>query len=89
MVMMHVWYFRLTEHYGEFAGRSTVSSLFLLFLVFLFCRNSRKWFWGLILWHLWIGRARHPGPAPLPSHVGVEVLKCGWLAYPWGFILGG
>ena len=36
----------------------------------------------LILWHLWIGRARHPGPAPLPSYVGVEVLNVGgWLTH--------
>ena len=32
------------------------------FGVFLFGRNSTVRFWGLILWHLWIGRARHPGP---------------------------
>ena len=32
--------------------------------VFLFNRNSRAWFWGLIFWHLWIGRARHLGQAP-------------------------
>ena len=37
------------------------------FSVFLFGRNSRVRFWVLILWHLWTGRAQHPGPAPLPS----------------------
>ena len=30
--------------------------------VFLISRNSRERFWGLVFWHLWIGRARHPGP---------------------------
>ena len=30
--------------------------------VFLFSQNSRERFWGSLLWHLWIGRARHPGP---------------------------
>ena len=33
--------------------------------VFLFSRNSRERFWGLILWYFWIGRARHPGPTSL------------------------
>ena len=39
------------------------------FWVFLFGRNSRERFWGLILWHFGVGRATHPGP-PLP------VLSC-------------
>ena len=41
-------------------------------------------FWGLVfgLWHLWIGRAKHPGPAPLPRHVSVEVFDVGsWLTH--------
>ena len=45
--------------------------------VFLFSRHSRVWFWCLILWHLWIGRAKHPGPVTLPDHVGVEVFNVG------------
>ena len=32
------------------------------FRVFMISRNSRDRFWGLVFWHLWIGRARHPGP---------------------------
>ena len=87
MVMMHVWFIGHREHFGEFAGKSTVRPLFLLFCFYLFSRKSRVRFWGLILWHLWIGRARHPGPAPLPRHVGVEVLNVGgWLAH-WDFAL--
>ena len=40
------------------------------------------WFWDLILWNVWIGRTRHPGPASLPRHVGVEVLNVGvWLTH--------
>ena len=39
-------------------------------------------FWGLILWHLWIGRTRHPGPPSLLRHVGVEFLNVGgWLTH--------
>ena len=50
--------------------------------VFLFSRNSRERFWGLILWYFWIGRARHPGPPSLPHHVGVEFLNVGgWLIH--------
>ena len=40
------------------------------------------WFWGLILWHLWIGRAMHPGPTSLPQHVAIEVFNVkGWLTH--------
>ena len=31
---------------------------------------------------MWIGRAKHPGPAPLSRHVSVEVLNVGgWLTH--------
>ena len=37
---------------------------------------------GLTFWHLWIGRARHPGLTSLPHHVGVEFLDVdGWLTH--------
>ena len=50
--------------------------------VFLFSRNSRERFWWLILWYLWVGRARHPGPPSLPRHFGVEFLNVGgWLTH--------
>ena len=55
---------------------------FSLFRVFLFSRNSRERFLGLILWHLWIGRARHPGPASPIHQVGLEVFNVGgWLTH--------
>ena len=44
--------------------------------VFLFSRNSRVRFLGLILWYLSIGRARHPGPGP-PCHLAIEVFNVG------------
>ena len=37
---------------------------------FLFSRNPTKRFWGLIFWHFWAGRARHPGPPSQPQHLG-------------------
>ena len=50
--------------------------------VFLFSRNLTKRFWVLILWHLWIGRARHPGPPSHAQHVGVEFHNVGgWLTH--------
>ena len=45
--------------------------------VFLISRNSRERFWGLVLWHLWIGRARHPGPSVTSPCLGIEVLNVG------------
>ena len=39
-------------------------------------------FWGLILWHFWVGRARHPGPSSTSPHLGIEVLNVGgWLTH--------
>ena len=65
MVMMHVWFIGI-------ARKSMARPLFLLFWGF-----SVEWeFQGLILWHLWIGRAQHPGPAP-SFQVGVEVFNVG------------
>ena len=78
MVIMHVWFFGLRGHFGEIAGKNMVRPLFLLFWVFLLSRNSRARFWGLFLWHLWIGRARHPGPSPSSHHFGLEVFNVGW-----------
>ena len=52
------------------------------FRVFLFSQNSSVRYWGLILWHLWIGRARHPGPGLHSRHFGLEVFNVGrWLTH--------
>ena len=62
------------QKYGE--------TSFSPFRVFLFSRNSRERFWGLVFWHLWIGRARHPGPSSTSPHLGIEVLNVGgWLTH--------
>ena len=52
--------------------------------VVLLCRNSLKRYWGVILWHLWISRARKPGPGL--RNVAVEVFNVGgWLTCFLGF----
>ena len=56
---MVYWTFRRNrrQKYGE--------TSFSPFCVFLFSRNSRVRFLGLILWLLRVGRAQHPGPVYL------------------------
>ena len=35
-----------------------------------------------MLWHLWIGRAKHPGPPSLSTNVGIGFLNVGgWLTH--------
>ena len=59
MTIMHVWFFKgLREHSGEVAGKNKVRHLFSPL--------------GVIVWHLWISRARHPGSGPGPQGVVVE-----------------
>ena len=54
---------------------------FLWPFVFAASKKSLRFFWGLILWMLSIGRARHPGPC-IPSNppgFSVEFLNVGGL----------
>ena len=82
MVMMHVWFTGLKGHSRKFAGKSIVGPLFLQFLFFCLVRILGCGFGSLVLWYLWIGRARHPGPPSHSHHVGVEVLNVGgWLTH--------
>ena len=46
-----------------------------LSLCLLVSRISCFRFWGTILWYLWIGRARHPGPPS--NNLDVEVFNVG------------
>ena len=56
--------------------KTSFSPLFL----FLLSRISGFLRGGVVLWHLWIGRARHPGPGSFPFLI--EVLNvCGWLTH--------
>ena len=69
-------------HFGEIADRNMVRLSFSLQGFFCLVGNSWVQFWGLILWHLWIGRARHPGPASPIHQVGLEVFNVGgWLTH--------
>ena len=56
---------------------------FLLPYVFTVFKKSLRFFWGLILWVLSIGTARHPGPCTpyYPSGFSIEFLNVGgWLS---------
>ena len=65
----------------EVAGGNKVRPHFLFPCFFLFSRNSRVRFWGLVLQNSWIGKARNPEPT-LPHHVAVEVFSVrGWLTF--------
>ena len=82
MVVLHVWFIGLKGQLREIAGKNKVRPLFLLTGFFLFSRHSEVWFWGLIFWHLWIGRAKHLGPVPPSHHFALEVFNVGgWLTH--------
>ena len=50
------------------------------FWVFLYSRYSLRRWWGKVLWLLWVGRARHPGP--FSGSMTVEVFNVGgWLTH--------
>ena len=51
------------------------------FCVFLCSRYSfKRWWWEKVLWLLWVGRARHPGP--FSGSMSVEVFNVGgWLTH--------
>ena len=56
---------------------------FLLPYTFLISKRSLRLFWGLLVWMLSIGRARHPGPgtSSYPPGFSIEFLNVGgWLS---------
>ena len=64
---------------GEKHGRKKHETSRSPLQVFLVSKHSLWRCWGCHLWYLWIGRARHPGAED--GSTGIEVLKCGRLAY--------
>ena len=54
---------------------------------FLVCRSSLCWFLGLLIGHLWVGRAWHPGTRPHGVSFGVFNVG-GWLTHG-GFAMEG
>ena len=59
---------------GRLTNRKTLFHRFCFFGL-LVSRISFFRFWGKILWYLWIGRARHPGPPS--NNLDVEVFNVG------------
>ena len=56
-------------------GQKHSKTFFTPFGFFLVSHNPLMRFWGKMLWHLWIGRARHPEPGL--NNLGIELLVCG------------
>ena len=68
---------------GNSKTRYSIPVGFLLPFVFAASKRSLRFFLGLILWMLSIGRARHPSPCNLsnPSGCSIEFLSVGgWLS---------
>ena len=60
--------------------RNLRKTSFSLLFVFLLSRMSGFLWGGVVLWHLWIGRAGHPGLGSAPFLI--EVLNVGeWLTH--------
>ena len=67
---------KLTRAPGEKSGLKHGKTSLSPSSVFLVSSHSLKFYWGCLVWHLWLGRARHPGP----GSVGIEVFNVGgWL----------
>ena len=68
---------------GQNHCKTTVSPLSRS--VFLVSKRTLYFFWGLVVWMLHIGRARHPGPGGrtfIPGQLSIEFANVGgWLTY--------
>ena len=70
------WQKQCETRYSPFVG-------FLLPYTFLVSKRSLRFFWGLLIWMLSIGRARYPGPgtSSYPPAFSIEFLNVGgWLS---------
>ena len=66
------------ERYGQTDCKTKFSSLF--YCGFLVSKRTIFFFWGLVVWMLYIGRARHPGPRidrVSPGFLSVEFANIG------------
>ena len=79
MVIMHVW---SKGAFRRNCRQIQSKTSFSPFWVFLLSRNSLVRFWCVVVWHLGIGRARHPGPSSSNPFFGLEVFNVGgWLTH--------
>ena len=74
MVIMHEWCIGLKEHSGEITGTLLVRLFFHQLEFFCLVGTLVEGF-GVLFWHLWIGKARKPGPAS--GETAVEVFNVG------------
>ena len=73
------WVIKLTRAPGGKYGRKKRKTSHSPLSFFLVSLHSLEFFWGSLVWHLWLGRARHPGPGS--ASVGIEVFNIsGWLS---------
>ena len=88
MVMMHVWFIRLTGHFGGIAGENMVSPLFVLFGFFCLVRIRGL---GIGVWFFGISGLAEPGTLGQPpsQQVGLEIFNVGGLVDSRGFGIGG
>ena len=83
MVIMHVWFIGLRGAPRRNCRQTHGKTSFSPFRVFLFSRNSRKRFWGLVVLAFmdWEGSASWAFYLNL-LHLGIEVLNVGgWLTH--------
>ena len=72
------WVIKPTRAPGRKSGLKNGKTSLSPLSFFLVSSHSLKFCWGCLVWHLWLRRARHPGP--LPGSVGIEVFNVGgWL----------
>ena len=74
------WVTKLKEAPGGKHGQTKHETSHSPLYVFLVSKRSLLRFWGCLVWHFWIGTARHPGPKS--GSIGIEVFNVGgWLTH--------
>ena len=79
MIIVCAQYSELSVQHTRVAGQSFVTPSSPFFRLYM---NSLQRFLGKVVWMVWRGRARHPGPRPGSEYLAVEFLNVGcWLSH--------